>query len=98
MYLADDQEQKADDTEANEYAPKGGIKGVMFHVELSNEERLDSVWKKAVDKSASSKVDLAVQFWGDKYGVQVDPFGHQWSVSIPSQDGAPPDKMKKTEE
>lgn len=98
VYLADNQEKKADDSEANRDVPKDGIKGVMFHVELPNEERLDTVWKKAMDNDASSNVELAVQFWGDKYGVLVDPFGYQWSVSTPSQEEAPPSKMKKTEE
>jgi len=24
---------------------------------------------------------LADQFWGDRYGQLVDPFGHTWSVA-----------------
>jgi uncharacterized glyoxalase superfamily protein PhnB len=23
---------------------------------------------------------LADQFWGDRYGQLVDPFGHKWSI------------------
>ena len=28
-------------------------------------------------------------FWGDRYGVVVDPFGHQWSVATHVRDVAP---------
>jgi PhnB protein len=24
---------------------------------------------------------LADQFWGDRYGVLIDPFGHSWSIA-----------------
>ena len=26
---------------------------------------------------------LADQFWGDRYGVVADPFGHHWSLGQP---------------
>jgi hypothetical protein len=35
---------------------------------------------------------VADQFWGDRYGVVEDPFGHRWSIATPG--GEP----KSTEE
>ena len=32
-------------------------------------------------------MEPADQFWGDRYGVVQDPFGHQWSLSQPLADG-----------
>jgi PhnB protein len=28
-------------------------------------------------------------FWGDRYGVLLDPFGHQWSVATHVKDVKP---------
>jgi uncharacterized glyoxalase superfamily protein PhnB len=40
-----------------------------------------------VDKAvaAGAKVTMPVEdaFWGDRYGVLEDPFGHSWSVATP---------------
>ena len=30
---------------------------------------------------AEPVLDVADQFWGDRYGVVRDPFGHQWSLA-----------------
>ena len=38
--------------------------------------------------AAGAKVKLPVQdmFWGDRYGVFLDPFGHQWSIATHIRD------------
>ena len=28
-------------------------------------------------------MELADQFWGDRYGQVEDPFGHRWSIGAP---------------
>jgi len=30
-------------------------------------------------------MDMANQFWGDRYGVLRDPFGHTWSIGGPTK-------------
>jgi len=37
---------------------------------------------------------LADQFWGDRYGIVVDPYGHQWSMASHVKDMSP-EEMKK---
>jgi PhnB protein len=54
--------------------------GVMIHLEVDDADRW---WKRAVDAGAEVKLDLADQFWGDRYGQVRDPFGHTWSIGAP---------------
>ena len=36
-----------------------------------------------LDAGATVVMPLDDQFWGDRYGVVRDPFGHQWSLGQP---------------
>ncbi len=51
---------------------------VTLHLELTND--VDAAFAKAVTAGASVKMLLADQFWGDRYGQVMDPFGHTWSL------------------
>jgi PhnB protein len=44
---------------------------------------VDARFQQAVDAGATVLMDLEDQFWGDRYGVLRDPFGHQWSMGQP---------------
>lgn len=44
-------------------------------------EEVDSLWNRAVEAGAQIKLPLADQFWGDRYGKLLDPFGHEWSLA-----------------
>jgi len=46
------------------------------------DEALES-YQRALDAGASVVVPLEDQFWGDRYGVLADPFGHHWSLGQP---------------
>jgi PhnB protein len=39
-----------------------------------------AMWDKAVASGATVEMPLALQFWGDKYGRLIDPFGQLWSI------------------
>ena len=43
----------------------------------------DVAWKRAIDAGAESVLELQNQFWGDRYGIVKDPFGHYWSIGSP---------------
>ena len=51
----------------------------------------DRVWLRlrvpVLEGDASVVMELADQFWGDRYGQIRDPFGHVWSIGAPSQQG-----------
>jgi uncharacterized glyoxalase superfamily protein PhnB len=40
----------------------------------------DKVWNQAVAAGATVRFPLMDQFWGDRYGQLIDPFGHIWGV------------------
>jgi PhnB protein len=49
----------------------------------------EKLWKRAVDAGAKVTMPLSEQFWGDKYGVVVDPFGHIWAIGQHVRDMTP---------
>jgi PhnB protein len=55
-------------------------------------EDVDAVFKQAVEAGASVTMEVADQFWGDRFGTLTDPFGHVWSVATHIED-VPPEEM-----
>ncbi|MDX2234733.1 MAG: VOC family protein [Hyphomonadaceae bacterium] len=43
----------------------------------------DAWWDRAIAAGAAPVIALADQFWGDRWGVLKDPFGHSWSIGAP---------------
>jgi len=43
---------------------------------------VDKLWQRAVSAGAKIAMPLDNQFWGERYGQLVDPFGHRWSLSM----------------
>jgi PhnB protein len=41
---------------------------------------------------------LANQFWGERYGVVTDPFGHRWSLAQHIEDVAPEELERRSKE
>jgi PhnB protein len=50
---------------------------------------VDSVFESAIQAGAEVLMPLADQFWGDRYGILKDPFGHKWSVATRIKDLSP---------
>ena len=76
--------------QATSKSPKelgGTTGGVFMYV-----EDVDAVVKQAVDAGATVTMDVADQFWGDRFGSVRDPFGHEWSIATHVED-VPPDQM-----
>jgi uncharacterized glyoxalase superfamily protein PhnB len=46
----------------------------------------DKVFNKALDAGAKTIMPLEDTFWGDRYGVVQDPFGHTWAVATHQRD------------
>jgi PhnB protein len=55
-------------------------------------EDVDAVVQRAVDAGAEITMDVADQFWGDRFGSIMDPFGHSWSIATHVED-VPPEEM-----
>ena len=65
----------------------GTSAGVFLYV-----EDVDQVVKRAVEAGATVTMEVADQFWGDRFGTVTDPFGHVWSVATHIED-VPPAEM-----
>lgn len=64
------------------------LKGTPVTLHLYVEDA-DVAFTQAVAAGATVKMPLADMFWGDRYGVLVDPFGHQWSIATHIRDITP---------
>ena len=51
---------------------------VTIHLQVPN---VDELYAQAIAAGGTVKMGPADMFWGDRYGVLIDPFGHQWSIA-----------------
>jgi len=56
--------------------------GIMIALRVDDP---DKWWDRAVKAGATVDSPLEDQFWGDRWGLLKDPFGHQSSISAPSK-------------
>ncbi|MEA2242661.1 MAG: PhnB protein [Solirubrobacteraceae bacterium] len=49
-------------------------------------EDVDAVVQRAVEAGATVTMEVADQFWGDRFGAITDPFGHVWSIATHVED------------
>ncbi len=60
-------------------------------------EDVDCVFESAVQAGAQAVMPVMTQFWGDRYGQVLDPFGHRWSIATHVED-LTPEEMKAAAE
>ena len=65
-------------------SPKS-LKGTPVTIHLYVDD-VDAFVDRAVRAGATLKMPVADMFWGDRYGIIVDPFGHNWSVATRQRD------------
>ena len=46
---------------------------------------VDAAFTRAIAAGASEVMAPADMFWGDRYGIVSDPFGHWWSLATPQR-------------
>lgn len=52
-------------------------------------EDVDAAFQRAIDAGATAKMPVMDMFWGDRYGVVTDPYGHAWSLATHTRDLSP---------
>ena len=57
-------------------------------------EDCDAVFQQAVAAGATVQRPVEDQFYGDRSGYLVDPFGHKWAVSTHRED-VPPEEIER---
>jgi PhnB protein len=55
-----------------------GGTAVVLHLVTDD---VDAAWQRAVDTGAEVLHPLQDQFWGDRQGQLLDPFGHKWNLA-----------------
>lgn len=60
-------------------------------------EDVDDAFGKAVSAGAKVRMPLSDMFWGDRYGVLTDPFGHSWSMATHKEDLTPAEIGKRAQ-
>ncbi len=56
---------------------------VTVHLYVDN---ADAMYEQAIAAGATSVMHMDDTFWGDRYGVIKDPFGHNWSMATHMRD------------
>lgn len=56
---------------------------VMLHLSVDG---VDAWYQRALDAGATSRMAPEDMFWGDRYALVQDPFGHQWSMATHIRD------------
>ncbi len=51
---------------------------VSVHLQVDD---ADKWWARATEAGCKVAMPLADQFWGDRFGIARDPFGHIWSIA-----------------
>jgi len=67
---------------------------VSIHLYVDN---VDAVFAKAVAAGAAAKMPPADMFWGDRFGMLTDPFGHEWSLATHIEDVSHEEAVRRSE-
>jgi PhnB protein len=65
---------------------------VTLHLYVDN---VDSMFGSAVKEGATTLMPVQDCFWGDRYGILIDPFGHRWSIATRLKDLSPKELQKQ---
>jgi uncharacterized glyoxalase superfamily protein PhnB len=69
------------------FSPRSlGGSSVTLHLYV---EDVDRLFARAIAAGATVLMPVADQFWGDRYGMLTDPFGHRWSIASRIEDLSP---------
>jgi uncharacterized glyoxalase superfamily protein PhnB len=86
----------------DEFPEMGGLSplstggaGVTIHIYTEN---VDEAFNRAVAAGAKVAMPLMDQFWGDRYGMVTDPFGHKWSIAAHVKDLSPEERQQAQDE
>ena len=64
--------------------------GIMLYV-----ENVDAVAKQAISAGATEVRPVVDQFYGDRSGTVLDPFGHVWTIATHKEDLSPEELQRR---
>jgi PhnB protein len=74
--------------------PAGGLEGSPTALFIYVED-VDAVMELAVNLGATQERPAQDQFYGDRDGHIIDPFGHRWTVATHVEDVPPEEMMRR---
>jgi uncharacterized glyoxalase superfamily protein PhnB len=66
----------------------GSLNGTTVTIHMQVEDA-DSHFNQAVEAGCTIHMPMADMFWGDRYGIVKDPYGHLWSIATHIRDVSP---------
>lgn len=78
---------------ANEFPDAGVVSpatigGTATVLQIQTDDA-EALWSQALDAGAEVRHELTDQFWGERHGQLVDPFGHRWNIAQHLRDVTP---------
>jgi PhnB protein len=70
----------------------GATASFMIYVEDA-----DAAYARALKAGARENRPVTQEFWGDRIGTVMDPFGHKWSLSTHVEDVSPEEMQRRME-
>jgi PhnB protein len=59
---------------------------------------VDDTFKQAVSAGGRESMPVADQFWGDRYGTLVDPFGYTWGIATHKEELTPAEMQDRMQQ
>ncbi|MGC2745676.1 MAG: VOC family protein [Candidatus Angelobacter sp.] len=56
---------------------------------------VDELFKQAIAAGGKESMPVSDQFWGDRYGSFVDPFGYSWGIGTHKEDLSPAEMKER---
>jgi PhnB protein len=61
-------------------------------------ENVDAIFKQALSAGAREERPLQNQFYGDRSGSLIDPFGHKWNLATHVEEVSPDEMQRRMEQ
>ena len=60
-------------------------------------EDADKIFKQAIEAGGKATMPIMDAFWGDRFGLITDPYGHSWAIATHQKDMSPEEMRKAAE-
>lgn len=94
LIIGDSHLMLADEHPEMGYVGPESLGGTTFGLALYV-DNVDELFQRAVDNGAKVERPVADQFYGDRTGTLIDPFGHKWSISTHVEDVSREEMMRR---
>ena len=94
MTIGDSHFMLADEFPERGYVGPQSLGGTPFGMCLYV-DNVDELFKRAIAGGGKIERDVADQFYGDRTGTLIDPFGHKWTISTHVEDVSEEEMMRR---